>query len=107
MTTAPGLIHARWTETILDDCFSTIVAARPDLHATVLKRTRNLMIAGVADCMIEGHEPLIDGLDLPDPDDRHVLAAAIPGFRRGDRHDEPARLPSRAPGAASGQSAAS
>ncbi len=26
---------------------------------------------------IEGYEPLIDGLTLPDPDDRHVLAAAI------------------------------
>lgn len=24
-----------------------------------------------------GHEPLIEGLKLPDPDDRHVLAAAI------------------------------
>ena len=27
--------------------------------------------------MVEGHETLIDGLELPDPDDRHVLAAAI------------------------------
>ena len=26
---------------------------------------------------VEGCEPLIEGLKLPDPDDRHVLAAAI------------------------------
>jgi hypothetical protein len=26
---------------------------------------------------VSGYEPLIDGLKLPDPDDRHVLAAAI------------------------------
>jgi hypothetical protein len=35
------------------------------------------MCQAVADCLVTGHEPLIDGLVLPDPDDRHVLAAAI------------------------------
>jgi hypothetical protein len=29
------------------------------------------------ECWISGFEPLISGLSLPDPDDRHVLAAAI------------------------------
>lgn len=29
--------------------------------------------------MVTGYEALIDGLSLPDPDDRHVLAAAIAG----------------------------
>lgn len=29
------------------------------------------------DAMVENYESLIDGLDLPDPKDRHVLAAAI------------------------------
>ena len=31
------------------------------------------------DAVVTGFEPLIDVLDLPDPDDRHVLAAAIKG----------------------------
>ena len=31
----------------------------------------------VPDCPVTGYEGLIDGLTLPDPDDRHVLAAAI------------------------------
>ncbi|GAB3020406.1 hypothetical protein GCM10011376_23500 [Nocardioides flavus (ex Wang et al. 2016)] len=31
----------------------------------------------VRDCLVTGFEPLIDALELPDPDDRHVLAAAI------------------------------
>lgn len=31
----------------------------------------------VRDCLMTGYEPLVDALDLPDPDDRHVLAAAI------------------------------
>lgn len=31
----------------------------------------------VRDCLVEGYEELIDGIKLPDPNDRHVLAAAI------------------------------
>jgi hypothetical protein len=35
------------------------------------------MTRAVPDCMVTGCEGLIDGLVLPDVDDRHVLAAAI------------------------------
>ena len=31
----------------------------------------------VPDCLVTGYESLIENLTLPDPDDRHVLAAAI------------------------------
>jgi hypothetical protein len=31
----------------------------------------------VRDALVTGYEPLIEGLTLPDADDRHVLAAAI------------------------------
>ena len=31
------------------------------------------------DCLVTGYETLIPAFDLPDPDDRHVLAAAIVG----------------------------
>jgi len=44
-----------------------------------LNHTRALMDRVVPDCLVTGHEPLIDGLELPDPEDRHVLAAAIRG----------------------------
>jgi hypothetical protein len=40
-------------------------------------RLRALMNRAVRDCLVRGYEPLIQGLKLPDPDDRHVLAAAI------------------------------
>jgi hypothetical protein len=37
------------------------------------------MDQAVEDALVIGHEPLISELVLPDPDDRHVLAAAIRG----------------------------
>jgi hypothetical protein len=37
------------------------------------------MEAAIPDCLVTGYEHLIEGLKLPDPDDRHVLAAAIAG----------------------------
>ena len=35
------------------------------------------MCDAIPGCLVMGYERLIEGLDLPDPDDRHVLAAAI------------------------------
>jgi len=35
------------------------------------------MTQAVPDCLVENYEALIKGLTLPDPDDAHVLAAAI------------------------------
>jgi len=72
-----GIVRARWTSEILDECFRSILEQRPELKPQALVRTRELMTKAVADCMVEGYEPLVAGLSLPDPDDRHVLAAAV------------------------------
>ncbi|MEU0884772.1 PIN domain-containing protein [Lentzea sp. NPDC005914] len=72
-----GLVQARWTDQILDEVFRNIHKNRPDLQPELLDRTRRLMVKAVRDCLVTGHEPLISSIDLPDPDDRHVLAAAI------------------------------
>lgn len=72
-----GIFRARWTDQILDECFRNILAQRPDLDISRLRRTRELMNRAVRNVLVTGYESLIDGLALPDPDDRHVLAAAI------------------------------
>lgn len=72
-----GLVQAKWTDDILDETFRTIQAKRPELPAENLARTRDLMNRAVRDCLVAGYDRLIPALQLPDPDDRHVLAAAI------------------------------
>ncbi|MFN0121481.1 MAG: PIN domain-containing protein, partial [Blastocatellia bacterium] len=42
-----------------------------------LEARRDAMMAAVEDSLVEDYAALIPGLALPDPDDRHVLAAAI------------------------------
>lgn len=69
-------LRARWTEEILDEMVASIVRRRPELRQRLV-RTRELMCAAVPDCLVTGWEPLVEGLELPDPADRHVLAAAI------------------------------
>jgi len=72
-----GMVRARWTERILDECFRSIGNRRPDLAAESLRRTRRLMCDAVPDCIVVDYERVESTLDLPDVDDRHVLAAAI------------------------------
>lgn len=72
-----GLVEAKWTEKILDETFSSLRRVRTDLDPAKLDRTRQLMNRAIRDVLVTGYEPLVEVLDLPDPDDRHVLAAAI------------------------------
>lgn len=72
-----GLVQARWTERILDEVFDNLASNRPDLDPTRLARTRELMNASIRDVLVDGYEPLIDAVTLPDQDDRHIVAAAI------------------------------
>ena len=71
------LFRARWTDQIHEEWMRNVLKDRPDLKREQLQRTRELMNAHVRDSLVTGYEALVDGLELPDPDDRHVLAAAI------------------------------
>lgn len=71
-----GLFAAKWTDRIHDEWTRNLQQRRPELGPQ-LARTRALMNQAVPDSLVEAYEPLMDGLSLPDPDDRHVLAAAI------------------------------
>lgn len=71
------LFRAKWTDEIHHEWIRNVLKNRADLTAAQLKRTRQLMDSAVMDCKVRGYKKLIPSLTLPDPDDRHVLAAAI------------------------------
>jgi hypothetical protein len=72
-----GLFRARWTTQINDEWTRNLLANRSDISATQIEFTKAMMARAVPDALVEKFEGLIDALQLPDPDDRHVLAAAI------------------------------
>jgi hypothetical protein len=71
------LIRPRWTAQIHDEWMRNLRINRPDLDPAKIDRRRQQMDAAIDDCLVEGYEVLTPQLQLPDPDDRHVLAAAI------------------------------
>ena len=78
LTTAK-VFRARWTSAIHKEWIRAATANRPDIDPAKWTLLRNLMNAPAEDCLITGYEPLIDVVTLPDPNDRHVMAAAIKG----------------------------
>lgn len=74
-----GLFRAKWSAAVHEEWIGALLRRRPDLSREKLERTRALMDLHAADALVTGYEDLIECLQLPDPDDRHVLAAAIRG----------------------------
>jgi predicted nucleic acid-binding protein len=77
------IYRARWSEAIHDEWMRSILQRRPDLTLGRLERTRRLMDASVPDSLVtlaDRHQPQRSmSRGLPDPDDEHVLAAAVHG----------------------------
>lgn len=77
-----GLFRARWSQGILDEWSRNLLANRPDIKSS-LEAQLSAMARAFPESCVDGAEALIESLHLPDPDDRHVLAAAI---RTGAEH---------------------
>lgn len=73
------LFTARWTADIHREWIDALLSDQPHRSRDALERTRALMDLHTRDALVTGYEPLIPSLTLPDPHDRHVLAAAIVG----------------------------
>lgn len=74
---ATDLFRARWSEAIHEEWTRNLLAKRPDISEAQLQRTVELMNRAVPDCLVTNYERLIPLLEMPDQDDRHVLAAAV------------------------------
>lgn len=72
-----GVYEARWTAEIHAEWMRNVAENHSDISLANLARVRDLMNKHVTDANVTGYEHLIAALTLPDPDDRHVLAAAV------------------------------
>jgi hypothetical protein len=73
------IFKAKWSADIHREWIEALLRNEPHRNRAALERTRDLMDNATRDCLVTGYESLIPALSLPDPDDRHVLAAAIIG----------------------------
>jgi len=71
-----GLVAARWTDAIHDEWIRSLVNAG-DVSRERLLATRDLMKAVLPEADVRDYIRHEGTLALPDPNDRHVLAAAI------------------------------
>jgi predicted nucleic acid-binding protein len=72
-----GMFRAHWSAEVHDEWIHNLLKNRPDITRDKLERTRRLMDQAAPDALVTGYESLSESLELPDRDDRHVLAAAI------------------------------
>jgi hypothetical protein len=74
---AAGLYRPLWTARIEAEWTGALLAVRPDLTPAQIARTSGAMARAFPDAAVEGYGQHEAALSLPDPDDRHVLAAAV------------------------------
>lgn len=78
MWLAAGIVYQpRWTEEIHAEWIRSVLVDNPNVTREQLQRTRRLMDQVNDESLVTGYEAHIPALILPDPNDRHVLAAAI------------------------------
>jgi len=72
-----GLFRPRWTDEIHEEWIRNLLEDQPQRTREELERRRAFMDQAIGHDLIENYERHIESLSLPDPHDRHVLAAAI------------------------------
>lgn len=71
------LYRPKWTEEINNEWIRNLLDNREDLNRESLESTIATMNRAFRDAQVTGYQALTEAVTLPDPDDRHVVAAAI------------------------------
>jgi predicted nucleic acid-binding protein len=74
-----GFFRPLWSDRILDETVWAIHEIHPEIPDDRIRKRLDARNATFEDALVLGWESVCAGLDLPDPDDRHVLAATIRG----------------------------
>jgi hypothetical protein len=72
-----GQFRARWSEDIHEEWIRNLLKARHDLNRAKLEKVKRLMDRHVPEALVTNYQSLIPSIELPNEDDRHVVAAAI------------------------------
>ena len=72
-----GLVELKWTDDIRRELMDALSRNRPNIQPARLERIWTEMNRHFPNALVAGYEHLIPALQLPDPDDKHILAAAI------------------------------
>ena len=73
------LYRPLWSARILEEAQLAVAAIHPEVDPERISRRFRQMDAAFPDASLDGWHRVQGGLELPDRDDRHVLAAAIAG----------------------------
>jgi predicted nucleic acid-binding protein len=68
-----------WSQKILQETRDAVVLVHPEIDPSRVEARLHAMNEAFSDASVQGWESLVNGLTLPDPEDRHVIAAAIRG----------------------------
>ena len=74
-----GLYLPLWSARIVAEATDAIIEIHPNIPAEQIRRRFAAMDDTFEDARVDGWEELEDTVRLPDPDDRHVVAAAVRG----------------------------
>lgn len=80
-----GVYRALWSTEILGELEDTLLemfnedGRDAQESRAAVNRLRTQLGSAFPDALVEGWEPLESAYELPDPDDRHVVAAAVKG----------------------------
>lgn len=72
-----GLFRPAWSEAVLEGVRRAFVRVHPNLGAERIAARVAAADRAFPEARVRGYEPIVDALTLPDPDDRHVIAAAV------------------------------
>lgn len=74
-----GLFRPLWSQDVLDEAERAVKRVHPGVAPSRVERRFRVMRQAFPDSTVTGYEVMASGLELPDPNDRHVAAAAALG----------------------------
>lgn len=72
-----GLFRPLWSDRVVSEALRALDRLHPDVDRSRFLSRFRPMDGAIEDALVEGWEPLERSIELPDPNDRHVVAAAL------------------------------